>query len=182
MAGRRLSAWLASVALAGCAVAEYPYPLAWDPVVTPGRGDCKLFLGFYGDQGERGDEYRPPSLAHELFGDHADWEKAKRVQFAQPLPGLLDITVWDEVQPLFSRTFSESDGDYGCKQGRLYIRNNRWQAGYVMSGRQNVSLLLYDGGKYLVAEVDELTYGLMFFLFPVAGSAKHWYRFPRLSS
>ena len=152
VAMRKPSLLLACLALAGCAVAEYPYPLAWDPVARPARGDCAGFLGVYADQGERAEDRKPPSFTRELFGEHADWEKAKRVQLKQPLPGLLDVTVWDEKEPLFSRTFSQSDGDYACRQGLLYIRSNRWIAGYIMSGRQNVSLLVYDSEDASAAE------------------------------
>jgi hypothetical protein len=175
----KASTALACLALAGCAVAEYPYPAAtWDPLVQQPDSDCREFEGRYADRGERPDDPNKPSLTRELFGEFADWEEASSVQFAMPKAGALEVTVSGANGALFSRTFKGSD--VGCRGGKLIVKDKRWIAGYVMTGRQHVELELNQAGPRVVAQVEELGYGVMFVIFPVVGTARHWYRFERL--
>jgi len=170
----------ACLCLAGCAVAEYPYPIAWQPLVPQPDSDCREFEGRFADRGERDDDARKPSLTHELFGEFSDWENAATVQFAMPKDGVLVVTVSSEQGRLFERTLLREDKDYDCRGGRLVVRSRRWIAGYVMSGRQHVDLDLNRAGNEVVVQVEELAYGVMFVVFPVVGTARHWYRFQRL--
>ena len=59
--------WVACLCLAGCAVAEHPYPIAWQPLVSQPDSDCREFQGRFADRGERNDEPTKPSLTRELF-------------------------------------------------------------------------------------------------------------------
>jgi hypothetical protein len=170
---------LACLALAGCAVAEYPYPVAWDPLVAMPDSDCRDFQGRYADRGERDDDpQHKPSLTRELFGELSDWEQASTVQFAMTKPGVFEVTVTGVKGRIFSRTLEGSD--LGCRGGRLTVRDRRWVAGYIMSGRQHVEVELNDAGPRVVAQVEEIAYGVMFIIFPVVGTGRHWYRFERL--
>jgi hypothetical protein len=166
---------LACLCLAGCAVAEYPYPLSWDPLVPQADLDCRGLEGRFADRGERDDDPHKPSLTRELFGEFSDWEDASTVQFAMPKDGVLEVTVASGKGHLFSRTLH-----YKCDSGRLIVRDRRWIAGYVMSGRQHVLVDFNDTGNRIVVQVEELAYGMMFVVFPVVGTARHWYRFERL--
>ena len=169
---------LALLLLTGCAVAEYPYPTAWDPLVPRPDSDCKEFEGRYVDRGERDDEPSKPSLTRQLFGEFADWEDATTVEFAMPKAGALVVNVSGGQGPLFSRTLEGSD--VACRGGRLIVRDKRFIAGYIMSGRQHVEVELNQAGGRVVAQVEEMAYGVMFVIFPVVGTARHWYRFQRL--
>lgn len=176
-----LKAALACLCLAGCAVAEYPYPAAWEPLVPQADSDCpRRFEGRYADRGEREDEPTRPSLTRQLFGEFSGWENASTVQLAMPNAGALEITVAGAEGRLFSRTLLRDDNDFACRGGRLLVRDRRWIAGYIMSGRQHVELDLNEAGEKVVAQVEEMAYGVMFVIFPVVGTARHWYRFQRL--
>jgi len=177
--GKASAAAFACVVLAGCAVAEYNYPPKWDPLVQQPDSDCREFEGRYADRGERPDEPdKPASLTRELFGEFSAWEKASSVQIAMPNAGALEVTVSDANGKLFSRTLEGSD--VACRGGRLIVRDKRWIAGYIMSGRQHIEVELNQAGPYVVTQIEELAYGVMFVLFPVVGTARHWYRFERL--
>lgn len=176
--GKASAAALACVVLAGCAVAEYNYPPKWDPLVAQPESDCREFQGRYADRGERPDDPDKPSLTRQLFGEFSDWEKATAVQIAMPKAGVVEVTVFDTKAKLFSRTL---EGRHvACRGGRLIVRDNRWIGGYVMSGRQHVEIELNKADPRVVAQVEELAYGVMFIIFPVIGTARHWYRFERL--
>ncbi len=175
-----MRALLTALLLSGCAVAEYPYPLTWDPLGPPPSERCARFPGTYADRGERAEDPTRPSLTRELFGEHADWEDAKRVQLAMPDANTLDIAVWGDKGRISFASLHADKKHFACDHGRLVISSRRWMAGYIMSGRQHVTLELNDAGRYLTTQVDEFSYGLMFLIFPVAGTAKHWYRFERL--
>jgi len=169
---------LASLCLAGCAVAEYNYPAAWDPLVPQADSDCREFQGRFADRGERADEPVQPSLTRQIFGEFSDWQDATVVQLAMPKAGALVVTVSGEKGELLTRTLEGSD--IACRGGRLFVRDRRWIGGYIMSGRQHVEIELNSAGPQVVAQVEEMAYGVMFVLFPVIGTARHWYRFDRL--
>ena len=171
---------LACLALCGCVVADQQYPLTWDPLPIPPGDECLTFAGAYGDRGERADEPGKPSLTRELFGDLSDWEDAKRVDLAFPREGVLHVSVLGDAGPIFSRQLLAEDGDFRCSGGRLVVRNRRWVAGYILSGRQHVNVEFSPAGNHVVTQVEELAYGVLFVIFPVAGTARHWYRFDRL--
>jgi hypothetical protein len=122
-----------------------------------------------------------PSLTYGLFGHHAPWESARRVDFALPQPGVLEITVSDAEKPLLRRTLTSAAGELACKDGRLIVRNKRWVAADIVAGREEVTLEFSEAGGQLVAHVLETTYGAIFAVVPIAGSAAHWYRFARLA-
>ena len=164
--------------LAGCAVAEYPYPTAWDPLVPQADTDCREFQGRYADRGERDDDPRKPSLTRELFGEFSDWEDATTVELAMPRPRVVVVTISGDKGQIFSRTLEDSE--VACRGGRLIVRDKRWIAGYVMSGRQHIEVELHRADPRVVAQVEEMAYGVMFIIFPVVGTARHWYRFERL--
>jgi hypothetical protein len=169
-----------AVGLGGCVVADNQYPLAWEPLPIPGADECLSFTGIYADRGERDDQAGKPSLTRELFGDLSDWESATRVQLEFPSEGVLHVSVLGEGGPIFSRKMLAGDGDFRCSSARLVVRDRRWIAGYILTGRQHVNVELNAAGRQVVAQVDELAYGMLFVIFPVAGTAKHWYRFARL--
>jgi hypothetical protein len=49
-----------------------------------------------------------------------------------------------------------------------------------MSGRESVTVDLYDADPFLVAHVEERVTGVMFILVPLSGESARWFRFPRL--
>src|ERR1044071_3714649 len=151
---------LACLLLAGCAVAEYNYPVAWEPLVPQPDSDCREFQGRYADRGEREDEPTHPSLTRQLFGEFSNWENATTVEFTMPKDGVLVATVSGNDGPLFARTLVRSDRDYLCQGGRLIVRDRRWIAGYIMSGRQHVDIELNREGTRIVTQVEEMTYGV----------------------
>jgi len=165
--------------LAGCAVAEYNYPIVWEPLVPQPDSDCREFQGRFADRGQREDEATRPSLTRQLFGEFSDWENATAVELTMPKDGVLVATVSGNDGPLFARTLLRSD-DYRCQGGRLIVRDRRWVAGYIMSGRQHVEIELNIAGPRVVTQVEEMSYGVMFIIFPIIGTARHWYRFDRL--
>ena len=171
-------ALIACLFLAGCAVAEYNYPVAWVPLVPQPDSDCREFQGRFADRGEREDEPTRPSLTRQLFGEFSDWEDATAVQLTMPKAGIVEVTVSGDKGKLFSRTLDGSD--VVCRSGALTLRDRHWTAGYVMTGRQHLAVELNVSGSRVVAQVEELTYGVMFVIFPVVGTARHWYRFERL--
>jgi len=176
--GKASAALFACLVLGGCAVAEYSYPPTWDPLVGQPDSDCREFEGRYADRGERPEEPDKPSLTRELFGEFSAWEQASSVQLAMPRPGALVVTVSGANGPIFSRTLQGSD--VACRGGRLIVRDKRWIAGYIMTGRQHIEVELNQDGPRVVTQIEELGYGLMFAFFPVIGTARHWYRFERL--
>ena len=169
-----------SLLLAGCAVAEYNYPVVWEPLVPQPDSECREFLGRFADRGQREDESSRPSLTRQLFGEFSDWENATAVELTMPKDGVLVATVSGNEGPLFARTLLRAD-DYRCQGGRLIVRDRRWIAGYIMSGRQHVEVELNIAGPRVVTQVEEMSYGVMFIIFPIIGTARHWYRFERLA-
>jgi hypothetical protein len=171
----------AVVWLAGCAVTDDRYPAGWDPLPPAASADCARFAGSYADRGEMTASASEPSLTYGLFGHHSGWQKAQRVDFAFPQPRVLEITAWEADKPLLKRTLSEKAGELACKDGRLVVRSKRWVAGELVAGREDVTIEFSDAGRQLVARVRERTYGAIFAVVPIAGTAVHWYRFARLN-
>jgi hypothetical protein len=140
-----------AICLAGCAVTEQEYPAAWGPLPAARAADCARFAGSYADRGETTAE------------------------------GSLRVTAWDESKPLFTRTLTEQAGEFECKEGELVVRSRRWVAADVVAGREDVTIEFSQAKSSLVAHVRESTYGALFAVVPIAGTASHWYRFARLS-
>ena len=174
------AAVFAALVLTGCAVTDEKYPLTWDPLPPSMSADCARFAGSYADRGEMTSFGSRPSLSYGLFGHHSGWQKARRVDFALPQEGLLEITAWDAEKPLFKRTLTAKAREFACKDGRLVVRSKRWVAADLVAGREDVTIELSDAGSHLVAHVLEKTYGAIFAVVPIAGTAVHWYRFARL--
>lgn len=168
------------LSLAGCAVTDEQYPARWDPPPPPMSADCARFAGSYADRGETTSSGSQPSLTYGLFGHHSGWQKARRVDFVLPQDGVLEIAAWDDEKPLFKRTLTSKAGDFACKNGRLVVRSKRWVAADLIAGREDVSIEFSDAGSQLVAHVQETTYGAIFAVVPIAGTAARWYRFARL--
>jgi hypothetical protein len=176
----RLGMVFMAICLTGCAVTEQQYPQAWEPLPVPKTEDCARFAGSYADRGEAAGGQAEPSLTYGLFGHHSAWKEARRVAFAFPAEGVLHITAWDDKQPLFTRTLSARAGEFQCKEGQLVVRSRRWVAADVVAGREDVTLEFSQTRAGLVAYVSEKTYGAIFAVVPIAGTASHWYRFARL--
>ena len=172
---------LMAMCLAGCAVTDQDYPRAWDPLPPAATADCKRFAGRYADRGETDGVRAEPSLTYGLFGHHSPWKEAKRVELALPRDGVLEITAWDDRKPLLTRTLTTRAGDFQCDDGTLIVRSKRWVAGDVVAGRESVTIELRQAEAKLVAHVQESTYGTIFAIVPIAGTAEHWYRFARLT-
>lgn len=176
----RLALFMA-LCLAGCAVTEQDYPLAWEPLPAPAQASCAHFAGSYEDRGETVGTRAEPSLTYGLFGHHSAWKDARRVDFSLPRADLLEITVWDDTRPVLTRTLTGKAGELRCVEGRLVVRSKRWMAADVMAGREEVTIEFFRADGKLVAHVKEATYGAIFAVVPIAGTASHWYRFDRLS-
>ena len=164
--------------VAGCSVVDEPYPLAWDPV-APAQ-DCQRFQGRYADRGESPGQTARPSLTRELFGASGPWEKATSVGLEFRSEDALVVTVTGtEGQPV-AHNFSSKQGDFACERGKLVLRQRRWVASDLMSGRESVKLELHGADPYLVAHVHESVTGVMFAVVPLSGESARWFRFPRL--
>lgn len=167
--------------LAGCAVTEQDYPAAWDPLPAA-AGDCAYFAGNYADRGESSGTSAQPSLTYGLFGHHSAWQKASRVQFSFPRDGVLEISAWHgDDKPLLTRALTAAAGEFRCQDGRLVVRSRRWVAEDIVAGRQDMTIEFSRTGSQLVAHVKEKTYGTIFAVVPIAGTAAHWYRFARMT-
>jgi hypothetical protein len=165
---------------AGCAVTEQDYPLAWDPLPQPATADCARFAGSYADRGEAAGKGEP-SLTYGLFGHHSGWKDVRRVDMVLPHDGVLEITAWDAQKPLFKRTLTTEAGEFRCRSGQLVVRSKRWVAEDVVAGRQEMTIEFSRADSQLVAHVQEKTYGTIFYVVPIAGTAAHWYRFARIN-
>ena len=179
-APRRLGLLLLACA-AGCAVIDQDYPLAWDPLQQPATADCARFAGSYADRGEAAAAGSEPSLSYGLFGQHSDWKDVRRVELELPEDGVLEITAWDAQKPLFKRRLTTGAGEFECKHGQLVVKSKRWVASDLVSGRESVTIALSRANDKLVAHVKETTYGTIFAVVPIAGTAGHWYRFARIA-
>ena len=167
--------------LAGCAVTDEKSPVVWGPLPLPASADCARFAGSYADRGEMVSSASQPSLTYGLFGHHGPWQSARRVDFALPQAGVLEITAWDADRPLLKRTLTSKAGEFACKDGHLVVRNKRWVAADLVAGREDVTIEFSDAGAQLVAHVRESTYGAIFAVVPIAGTAARWSRFARLA-
>jgi hypothetical protein len=170
-----------AICLAGCAVTEQEYPAGWEPLPSSGTSDCARFAGSYADRGETAGTGVEPSLTYGLFGHHSAWKEARRVDLALPEEGVLQITTWGDGKPLFTRTLTAKAGELQCKDGELIVRSRRWVAADVVAGREDVTIAFSQSDSRLVAHVRESTYGAIFAVVPIAGTASHWYRFARVS-
>ena len=168
------------VLLAGCSVIDEPYPLAWDPPASRPAEDCRRLQGTYADRGEAHGQTARPSLTRELFGAGAPWEKAASLRFDFAAEDTLVVTVLGSgVEPV-AHTFSAKAGNFTCERGKLVLRQGRWVASDLMSGRESVKVELHDAGPHLVAHVYESMTGVMFAVVPLAGESARWFRFARL--
>lgn len=164
--------------VAGCSVVDQPYPLAWDPV--PPAQDCRRFEGSYADRGEAPGQTARPSLTRELFGASSPWEKATSVRLELISEEVLAVTVSGPEAPPAVHSFSAKGGDFACDRGKLVLRQRRWVASDLMSGRESVRIELHGADPYLVAHVHESMTGVMFAVVPLSGESARWFRFPRL--
>lgn len=164
--------------VAGCSVVDQPYPLAWDPV-APAQ-DCRRFEGSYADRGEAPGQTARPSLTRELFGASSPWEKATSVRLELISEEVLAVTVSGPEAPPAVHSFSAKGGDFACDRGKLVLRQRRWVASDLMSGRESVRIELHGADPYLVAHVHESMTGVMFAVVPLSGESARWFRFPRL--
>ena len=174
---------LSAVCLLGaCTVAEYPYPAAWEPLPAAPAG-CAQLAGTYADRGDAGAVTEAaPSLAYQLFGPNSPWEKAVSVTLALPNAESLEVTVSDRGGPIVTRLLRAGADEFACRNGRLVVRGKRWIASDLVMGRQGYVVELAAAQHYLVAKVNEDTYGTLFVIVPIAGTAQHWYRFARIAS
>ena len=165
--------------VAGCTVADNPYPLSWDPIPVPADSDCRQFSGTYADRGEAFDQTARPSLTRELFGAGSPWEKAGSVRF-ELAEDSVEVTVSGEGLKPETRRFDIKSGDARCDRGRLELAARRWVASDLMSGRESVRIELSQADPFLVAHVRESITGVMFLVVPLSGESARWFRFPRL--
>ena len=166
--------------LAGCTVADTPYPIAWDPIPAPAAADCRQFEGAYADRGEVFGQTARPSLTRELFGADSPWEKAASVRLEFTTEDSVEVTVSGEGLKPEMRRFSLKAGEARCDRGRLELVARRWVASDLMSGRESVRIELHQADPFLVAHVHESITGVMFLVVPLSGESARWFRFPRL--
>jgi hypothetical protein len=166
--------------LAGCSVADDPYPAAWDSLPAETLSNCREFNGTYADRGEAPRHAGKPSLTRELFGKDGPWEKAVSVELDLPSDEALDIRVSAPGATPFSRRLSAKAGDFACDRGRLIVHSKRWVASDLMSGRESVTVEMHQGERHLVTRVNESMIGVMFMVVPLTGESARWYRFLRL--
>ena len=166
--------------LAGCSVADNPYPLAWPLLPAPPANDCAHFQGTYADRGEAPGQTTQPSLTRELFGPDGPWEKATAIRFEFTPEDALDVTVSGEGPKPAVHRLSAKAGEFACDRGQLVLNSRRWVASDLMSGRESVRIELNMAEPFLVAHVSESISGVMFLVVPLSGESARWYRFRRL--
>jgi hypothetical protein len=166
--------------LAGCTVADNPYPLAWDPIPAPAVPDCRQFEGTYADRGEAFGQTERPSLTRELFGAGSPWEKASSVRLELAAEDSVEVTVAGEGLKPVTRRFSIKAGEARCERGRLELAAKRWVASDLLSGRESVKIELNQSDPFLVTHVYQSITGVMFLVVPLSGESARWYRFLRL--
>lgn len=167
--------------LAGCTVVDTPYPAAWDPLGSASSDDCRRFQGTYADRGEAPGQVAPPSLTRELFGPAGPWKNASTVRFEFSGEDTLDVSVAGEgIEPVVRR-LSAKDGGFRCEDGKLVLRNRRWVASGLMSGRETVTIDAHRANPFLVTHVQEAMSGVMFMVVPLSGESARWFRFRRLA-
>ena len=166
--------------LAGCSVADTPYPLAWQPLPAPPASDCVHFQGTYADRGEAPGQSTQPSLTRELFGPGGPWEKAASIRFDFSPADALDVTVAAEGMDPVVQRLSAKAGAFACDRGKLVLSSRRWVASDLMSGRESVTIELTMAEPFAVAHVYESISGVMFLVVPLSGESARWYRFRRL--
>jgi hypothetical protein len=166
--------------LAGCSVADNPYPIAWDPIPAPAASDCRQFEGSYADRGEAYGQTARPSLTRELFGAHSPWEKVTTVQIHFASDDVVEVTVSAEGLKPETRRFSIQAGEARCDHGTLELLAKRWVASDLMSGRESVKIELHQADPFVVTHVQESITGVMFLVVPLSGESGRWLRFPRL--
>jgi hypothetical protein len=166
--------------LAGCTVADNPYPIAWDPIPAPAAADCRQFEGTYADRGEAFGQTAKPSLTRELFGASSPWEKVSSIRLEFAAEDSVEVTVAGEGLKPETRRFSLKAGEARCDRGRLELLARRWIASDLMSGRESVKIELNQADPFLVTHVRESTTGVMFLVVPLSGESARWLRFARL--
>jgi hypothetical protein len=171
---------LMAMCLTGCTVVDHQYPAAWDALPPAAAGSCARFAGSYADRGESSGTQTEPSLARGLFGTHSAWKQVTRVDLSLPEEGVVTVTAWDGDEPLIEHKFTAAAGDFSCEEGRLVLRSKRWVVEDIVAGRQRITIEFSDAAPQLVAHVKESTYGTIFAVVPIAGTASRWYRFPRM--
>jgi hypothetical protein len=172
---------LALVALlAGCSVADSPYPPGWEPLSDSPANDCRRFQGAYADRGEAPGQTARPSLTRELFGPDSPWEKAASIRFDFTPDDAVEVTVAGEGMNPIVRRFSAKTDEFRCDRGKLVLRSRRWVASDLMSGRETVKIDLLEAEPFLVTHVHESMTGVMFMVVPLSGESARWFRFPRL--
>jgi len=166
--------------LAGCTVADTPYPIDWDPIPAPAADDCRQFEGTYADRGEAFGQTARPSFTRELFGADSPWEKAASVRLALTTEDSVEVTVSGEGLKPATHRFGIKAGEARCDRGRLTLAAKRWVASDIMSGRESVKIELNQSDPFLVTHVHESITGVMFLVVPLSGESARWFRFPRL--
>ena len=166
--------------LAGCTVADTPYPIGWDPIPAPAAADCRQFEGTYADRGEAFGTTERPSLTRELFGADSPWAKAASVRLEISAEEAVEVTVAGEGVKPEPRRFSLKAGEARCERGRLQLVSRRWVASDLMSGRESVRIDLEQADPFLVTHVRESITGVMFLVVPLSGESARWLRFQRL--
>ena len=168
------------IGIQACAVGNPEYPANWDPLVPSASTDCRHLQGIYSDRGQTRDGLTVRSFTRELFGYRKEWKPATRVELEFVRDDVLAVTVWGDADKLFTRNLHAATGDFACEAGRLTLRDKRWVAEDLVAGHENVALELHDAQGYLVAQVKELTFAVVFIVVPLVADATHWYRFQRL--
>jgi hypothetical protein len=168
------------VILAGCSVADAPYPPAWDPPSATPASDCRRFQGTYADRGEAPGQVARASLTRELFGPDSPWERVASLRFDFTPEETLEVTLSGEGLDPVVRRFSAKTDEFRCDRGRLVLRNRRWVVSDLMSGRETVKIDLLEADPFLVTHVHESMTGLMFLVVPLSGESARWFRFARL--
>lgn len=167
-----------ALAFEGCAV-HRPYPQSWEPLPPPPATDCRHFEGDYSDRGEIPGSPTHASLTQQLFGPNSAWRRATRVGFSLPRTEVLEITVWQEKSPLFTRTLTGEAGTFTCEAGQVVVRDRRGVSGPGVAGFESVTITLSLTDTHVVARVKDIGVGFAAIV-PVAGTTTSWYRFPRL--
>lgn len=166
-----------------CAFNE-EYPDNWSPVIV-GTTECPDISGIYKNGGKWASEIEQSNKSDiflsELFSEQY-FEYEAEITIAHPDIDSIQAIIYSAGKSHPSLTLSRSDGDFSCKDGRIWFSESRFSdygfgtmegilgMGY---GKVRVGFTKSEDGS-LVGEALYSEVGVVFIMIPVASSSKDY--------
>ncbi|WP_089229562.1 hypothetical protein [Tistlia consotensis] len=176
---RAVAALLVLGAASGCTRPNYPS--AWTALDRPSE-DCSRLQGRYLDAGERDDGAAAPSLSLLLTDREREDPAVDVVEIAvEPGPSL-HVTAYREGRPVAEGHYSAAAETLDCAADGAVLEDYSGMSrgrGNPIAGYEGERKALHravDGS--LVVERAWTTVGMIYFMFPIGGSERSWWRYP----